>query len=187
MNREDAHPLVGWQNVCRHSLKWCHWKSGLFDVEMSYSVCTSCDFNLLYTYRNWHVCGPTASILSDGVSAPIFVGLVTAVLIKGLSRAFHLSQIMILPKQDYPGVEEAFLQICHFTTLNKTAKSVFIRSRFATYSFDFFKVMTNYSLGLEKFTMQASLYGLQLCPEWVKVNSTKVSGWKYKNLFSYCF
>lgn len=144
MNREDAHPLVGWQNVCKHSLKWCHWKGGLFDVEMSYSVCASCDFNLLYAYRNWHVFGPTASILSDCVSAPIFVGFVTVVLIKGLSRAFHLSQIMTLPKQDYPGVEEAFLQICHCTTLNKTAKSVFIRSRFATCSLDFFKVMTNY-------------------------------------------
>lgn len=47
---------------------------------------------------------PTASILLLCVSALIFVGSVTVVLIKALSRAFHRSQITILPKQDYPGV-----------------------------------------------------------------------------------
>ena len=37
----------------------------------------------------------------------------TVVLIKGLSRAFLRSQMMALPKQDYPGAAKALLKTGH--------------------------------------------------------------------------
>lgn len=61
-----------------------------------------------------------------------------------ISGAFLGSRIMALLEQDYPGIAKAPLQICHFTTLNKTPENGVIQSRFSTCFHGSFRVMTNY-------------------------------------------
>lgn len=187
MSGEDAHPLMGWQYFCKHCLRQCHRTGGLCHVEMSYNGCASYDFNLLCTLGSWHLFRPTASIRSDYVCSPSFL-LVLLLLssLKGLSRAFRRSLIMTLPKQDYLGVAEALLHICRFTTWDTRVekKSVFIQSGFTTCSLGSW---TNYRSWVTELPCASGASDLHVSPERVKVNSTQVSGWKYKNSFPFFF
>ena len=88
------------------------WKDGLSDVELPYDVCPSCDFNLLCTFQSWHMFRPNGNVLT--VCSVCFL---TEVLIRGLSRAFLRSQMMALPKQDYPGAAKALLKTGHLPHL----------------------------------------------------------------------
>ena len=88
------------------------WKDGLSDVELPYDVCPPCDFNLLCTFQSWHMFRPNGNVLT--VCSVYFL---TDVLIRGLSRAFLRSQMMALPKQDYPGAAKALLKTGHLPHL----------------------------------------------------------------------
>lgn len=121
------------------------------------------------------------SVIVCASAYPLSVCFVTAVLIKGPSKAFLCSQMMALLKRDYPGVAKALLQIRHFTTLNKIAKSFLHSVRICSLLSWFFQ-SNNLSqvFSPQSFTLQVLLCDFHLCPKQVKVSSTKVSGWKYK-------
>lgn len=119
----------------------------VYSMLKCHAVCAHPTILICCTLRGVGICSDWLVVFSAMVCVSVcflFVHFVTAVLIRGLSKAFLSSQMTALLKQDYPGVAKALLQICHFTTLNKRAKICLIQSRFATCSLGSFKVMTNY-------------------------------------------
>lgn len=87
---------------------------------------------------------PAGDVLTVHVHPPL-VHCVTVVLIKGLSRAFLTSLMVVLPKQACPRAAKALLPTCPFTTLNAMAKRFRIQSRLAARSLGAFKGMTHHS------------------------------------------
>lgn len=109
---------MGWHHCCRHSGRWYYQRDGLFDVEMSHSLCPSYNINLQHRQETWCMFYlPVMFSVSVCVCThlPVPFALVlffNIILINGCPWAFLISPIW-LSRQDYPLVAKAPQQTCH--------------------------------------------------------------------------
>lgn len=109
---------MGWYHRCRRFGRWYYQRDGLFDVEMSHSLCSSYNINLQHRQETWcmfylPVMFSVSVCMYTHLPVPFtLVFFFTIVLINGRPWAFLTSPIW-LSREDYPLVAKAPLQTCH--------------------------------------------------------------------------